>query len=94
MSKGMWEWLGRRVIASLTKTGSSVLINDLRNRFESGAVDAEFLEGIARTLEEMAKAIRQIYGAGADRFMDSVRQKARVEVREVEGGDDEREKED
>jgi len=84
----MWEWLGRRVISSLVQAGSNVFISDLREKFSRGVVDAKFLEGIACTLEETAKAIRQIYGGTGD-FMDSIRQKAKVEVRDVEGGDDE-----
>jgi len=84
MSKSMWEWLGRRIISSLIQTGSNIFIEDLRSRFERGAIDAEFLEGIAVTLEEAARAIRQIYGATGNRLMNSIRQKAKVEVRDVE----------
>jgi len=88
----MWNWLGRCLVSELTKTGVNVFLESLRSRFERGVIDAEFLENIAVTLEETAKAIRQIYGAEGDRFMDSVRQKARVEIRDVEGDGDEQEK--
>jgi len=94
MSKEMWKWLGCKLIGEITKTGAKLFVNDLRDRFQRGVVDAEFLENIAITLEEAARAVRQIYGGSGEKLMDSIRQKARVEVREVEGGDDEQEKED
>jgi len=59
-----------------------MFVDNLRNQFQSGVVDAQYLEDIATLLEETAKTIRQIYGGTGDKLMDAVRQKAKIEVKD------------
>jgi len=75
------------VAPDIFKSGLDYFINDLRTKYQVGEVDAEFLEGIATTLEEGVRTIRQIYGATGDRFMDEVRRKAKTEIKEVDEGE-------
>lgn len=86
MKNDWWKWLGKTVFPKLVEGGMSTYIDHLRGQFQEGLVDAEFLEGIASLLEEGAKTIRQMYGATGDRFMDAVRQKAKVQ--EVKGAEE------
>jgi len=81
-----WWWrLGKGVIPGLLRGGMGAYIDHLRDQFRQGLVDPDFLEGIATLLEEGARAIRQIYGATGDAFMDQVRRKAKIqEVVDVE----------
>jgi len=85
VSKEMWKWLGRKLIGEITRTGARLFVNDLRDRFQRGLVDAEFLEGVATTLEEAARAVRQIYGGSGDKLMDAIRRRAQVETKEKGG---------
>jgi len=79
--------LVKEFFPDIIKGGLTYYINDLRDKYQAGAVDAEYLETIARLLEEGAKTIRQMYGATGDRFMDEVRRKAKTEIKEVDEGE-------
>jgi len=72
------------VVKTCLRHGINNLINDLKRKYLEGKVSPQEIEEIARLLEYGAETLRQIYGATGDQFMNAIRQKAKVSVREIE----------
>lgn len=81
--------LAKIAVPEVAKAGLGSYIDRLGRDFAEGVIDAEFLEEVARLLEEGAKTIRGMYGGTGDGYLARALSKGKVQVREVEREGDE-----